>query len=62
MNAKMEWSQQKISGAQNKDISQGMDLNAIQETAYLLPIRGMQESIKAGMTQPPQDLAKSLDW
>ena len=38
------------------------DLNAIQETAYLLFIRGMGESIKAGMAERPEVLAKSLDW
>ncbi len=38
------------------------DLNPIQETAYLLSVPGMYESIKAGMAQPPEDLAKSLDW
>ena len=38
------------------------DLNAIKESLYLLSVPGMCESIKAGMAQPPEDLAISLDW
>ncbi|MEO7254303.1 MAG: type II toxin-antitoxin system Phd/YefM family antitoxin [Casimicrobium sp.] len=38
------------------------DWNAIQETLYLLSIKGMRESIKEGMAQAPETLAKALDW
>ena len=38
------------------------DWNAMQETLYLLSIKGMRESIKDGMAQPPETLAKELDW
>ena len=38
------------------------DWNAMQETLYLLSIKGMRESIKEGMAQPPDMLAKELDW
>jgi len=38
------------------------DWNAMQETLYLLSIKGMRESIKEGMAQPPEMLAKELDW
>ena len=38
------------------------DWNAIQETLYLLSIKGMRESIKEGMAQAPETLAKELDW
>ena len=38
------------------------DWNAIQETLYLLSIKGMRESIKAGMAQAPETLSKALDW
>ncbi len=38
------------------------DWNAMQETLYLLSIKGMRESIKEGMAQAPEALAKELDW
>ena len=38
------------------------DLNAIQETAYLLSVLGMGELIKSGMAERPEVLAKFLDW
>jgi len=42
-------------------VSEG-DWNAMQETLYLLSIKGMRESIKEGMAQAPEMLAKELDW
>ena len=38
------------------------DWNAIQETLYLLSVPAMRESIKEGMAQSPEALAKELDW
>lgn len=38
------------------------DWNAMQETLYLLSVPGMRESIKQGMAQSPETLAKELDW
>ncbi len=38
------------------------DGNAIRETEYLLSVPGMRESIKAGLAEQPQTLAKALDW
>ena len=38
------------------------DWNAMQETLYLLSVPGMRESIKQGMAQLPETLAKELDW
>ena len=38
------------------------DWNAMQETLYLLSVPGMRESIKEGMAQSPETLAKELDW
>ena len=38
------------------------DRSAIRETVYLLSVPGMRESVKAGMAQLPENLAKSLDW
>jgi PHD/YefM family antitoxin component YafN of YafNO toxin-antitoxin module len=38
------------------------DWNAIWETRYLLAVPGMSESIKAGLAEPSNDVAKSLDW
>ncbi len=38
------------------------DWNAMQETLYLLSIKGMRESIKAGMAEAPKTLARELDW
>ena len=38
------------------------DWNAMQETLYLLSVPGMRESIKEGMAQSPETLAKGLDW
>lgn len=38
------------------------DWQAIQETLYLLSVPGMRESLKEGMTEPPEACAKELDW
>ena len=38
------------------------DLNAIQETLYLLSIPGMRESILAGKNEPIDQCADQLDW
>lgn len=38
------------------------DWNAMRETLYLLSVPGMRESIKEGMAQSPETLAKELDW
>jgi len=38
------------------------DWRAIQETLHLLSIRGMRESIRAGMATPVEDLSDTLDW
>lgn len=38
------------------------DWNAMQETLYLLSIKGMRESIKDGLAEAPERLAKALDW
>jgi antitoxin YefM len=38
------------------------DWNAIQETLYLLSIRGMRESIRDGMKTPAKKLSKELRW
>jgi PHD/YefM family antitoxin component YafN of YafNO toxin-antitoxin module len=51
-----------IFDGRNANLSAEADLNAIQETIYLLSVPGMRESIKAGLTESPEDLAKSLDW
>ena len=42
-------------------VSEG-DWNAMQETLYLLSIRGMRESIKDGLAEAPETLAKDIDW
>ncbi len=34
----------------------------MQETLYLLSVPSMRESIKDGMAQSPETLAKELDW
>ena len=44
------------------NLTEEADRNAIRETVSLLAVPGMCESIKAGMAQLPDDLAKSLDW
>ena len=38
------------------------DWNAVQETLYLLNIKGMRESIVAGMDTPVSECDKELDW
>ncbi|MHB1272714.1 MAG: type II toxin-antitoxin system Phd/YefM family antitoxin [Rhodanobacter sp.] len=38
------------------------DWTAIQETLYLLSVPGLRESIKVGMTAPPDSCATELDW
>lgn len=38
------------------------DWAAIQETLFLLSVPGMRESIRAGMTEPPDSCATELDW
>ena len=38
------------------------DWRAIQETLYLLPIPGMRESIKEGLTTPADKCAEKLKW
>jgi len=38
------------------------DWSAIQETLYLLSIRGMRRSIKKGKATPVKKCAKDLDW
>ncbi len=38
------------------------DWQSIQETLYLLSVRGMRESIKDGMAEPLSESAKELDW
>ena len=42
-------------------VSEG-DWNAIQETLYLLSVKGMRESILEGMKTPVSKCAKKLDW
>ena len=51
-----------IFDGRDANLSAEADLNAIQETIYLLCVPGMRESIKAGLTQSPEDLAKFLVW
>jgi antitoxin YefM len=38
------------------------DWRAVQETLYLLGIRGMRESIVKGLRTPVAKCAKELDW
>lgn len=38
------------------------DWAAIQETLFLLSVRGMRESIKAGMAEPADACSSELDW
>ncbi len=38
------------------------DWAAIQETLFLLSVPGMRESIRAGMTEPPDSCTTELDW
>ena len=38
------------------------DLDAIQETVYLLSIPGMRESIRKGMKAPVEKCRTKLDW
>ena len=38
------------------------DWSAIQETLYLTCIRGMAESIVAGLNTPTADCSKQLNW
>ena len=60
--ADVEQLRMKIFGTHDANLIPETDWNAIQETRYLLSVPGMCESVKAGMAEPPQDLAKSLDW
>lgn len=38
------------------------DWQAIQETLYLLSVRGMRDTLKEGMREPVEACAKELDW
>ena len=38
------------------------DWEAIQETLYLLTVKGMRKSIKQGMEEPIENCSKELDW
>lgn len=38
------------------------DWNAINETLYLLSIKGMKESIIDGINTPIEECSKELDW
>lgn len=38
------------------------DWNAINETLYLVSIRGMRDSIIDGMATDPEDCSQDLDW
>ena len=38
------------------------DWSSIQETLYLLNIPGMRESIITGLSTPPEECSKELDW
>jgi len=51
-----------IFDSRHANLSAEAELNAIQETIYLLSVPGMRESIKAGLAEQPQTLAKALDW
>ena len=51
-----------IFDGRNANLSAEADLNAIQETIYLISVPGMRESIQAGLTESPVDMAKFLVW
>lgn len=38
------------------------DWRAIQETLFLLSIPGMRESIRQGMSTPPEQCAEDIKW
>jgi prevent-host-death family protein len=38
------------------------DWKAVQETLYLISIPGMRESIREGLTTPPDACEEELDW
>ena len=38
------------------------DWKAVQETLYLVSIPGMRESIREGLTTPPDACEEELDW
>ncbi|WP_225073958.1 type II toxin-antitoxin system Phd/YefM family antitoxin [Desulfuromonas sp. CSMB_57] len=38
------------------------DWRAVQETLYLISIPGMRESIREGLTTPPDACEEELDW
>jgi prevent-host-death family protein len=38
------------------------DWRAVQETLYLVSIPGMRESIREGLTTPPDACEEELDW
>jgi PHD/YefM family antitoxin component YafN of YafNO toxin-antitoxin module len=48
-------------GNENNLISES-DLNAIEETLYLLSIPGMKESIIEGMDTPVEECIESPEW
>ena len=52
-----------ISGKRNSAVLVSEeDWRAIQETLYLTSIKGMKESILAGLRTPVNKCAKELDW
>ena len=48
----------------NSDLSllPNIDSVAMQDTIYLLSVPGMCDSVKEGLAESAEDLAKSLDW
>jgi len=38
------------------------DWRAVQETLFLTSIPGMRESIREGLTTPPEECSEELDW
>ena len=52
-----------ITGRRNKVVMMGEeDFEAMQETLYLMSIRGMRESIMKGRTEPVEQCSDQLDW
>lgn len=52
-----------ISGKRNSAVLvSSEDWEAIQETLYLLTVKGMRKSIKQGMEEPIENCSKELDW
>lgn len=52
-----------ISGKRNSAVLVSADdWQSIQETLYLLSVRGMRESIKKGMAEPLAKNAKAVVW